>query len=119
MDPLGFSDRRLWLMLLERNGRATAVIGQFTYLPLLPDGQLLTGLMLVADRVCRGLGNSSAAFLLPRPGSAHVSAADWAWARQLTAAATPAGVAMWPLHIASDESVFLLASDDCSEPRGA
>ncbi|MEE8601325.1 hypothetical protein [Euzebya tangerina] len=109
MGELGFADRCLWLMLLDRDGRPQPVLPRFEELPALPDGMIPRNLAIV----CRNLMETEempvarVAFLLSRPGRGEITTSDQAWAEALEAAAASAGVPMWPVHIAGDDRIVV------------
>ncbi len=88
MDPLGFSERLLWITFFTADGRATPVLQQVSDLPRTPEPAMLDSLMFVLREVCDGLGDGSAALLISRPGRSGITAAERTWAQRLTEAAT-------------------------------
>lgn len=120
MGPLGFSERLLWLSLLDDGGFQTPVLTQIADLPAHPDDDLLARLMEVCSEVLRAQApGGSVALLLSRPGRAPMSESDRAWARGLMSAAERAGVPMRPIHLANDEELRVFADDDLVVPRTA
>ncbi len=119
MGPLGFSERLLWILFLQADGRVTPVLQQICDLPTLPEPRLVDSLMQILQRVCEDLGNGSVAVLLSRPGPAGITAAERTWARRLSDAGTAGGVALWPVHLANDHELVVVSPDDLALPRAA
>lgn len=113
MGPLGFSRPLLWLCFIAADGRPAPVLSQVDDLPPVPDEPFLANLMMIAEDVIdHEVPGGSLALLLSRPGSAHVTESDRAWARGLTTAALEARVRMRPVHLANDEEIRIVAPDD-------
>ncbi len=119
MGPLGFSERLLWVLFVDSDGRVTPMVEQFSDLPRLPDRPLVDSLMQICARVCADCGLDSVAMLLSRPGRAGITSAERTWAQRLTEAAAPAGVRMWPVHLANDHALVTVTPDDLASPRTA
>ena len=119
MGPLGFSERLLWMIFLEADGRATPVISQVNELDPYPDEPFLTSLMQILHRLCDHIGDGSAALLLSRPGPAGATVSDRAWAESLSQAAHEAGVPIWPVHLANDEELVTWAAEESAAPAAA
>lgn len=119
MGRLGFSERLLWVLPLEADGRVTPMLQQIGDLPQLPDVPLVDSLMQVFRRICDELGNGSVAVLLSRPGPAGITPGERTWARRLTDAAATSGVTLWPVHVANDDELVPVTTDDLTVPRAA
>lgn len=120
MGPLGFSERLLWVSLLDDGGFQTPVLTQIADLPVDPDDELLTRLMeMFSDILHAYAEGGSVAMLLSRPGRASMTESDRAWARGLMSAADRTGVPMRPVHLANDEELRVFADDDLVVPRTA
>ncbi len=120
MGPLGFSQPLLWLCFISSDDVVAPVISQIEDLPRFPDRELLTNLMwIVKNGALDHAEGSSVAILLSRPGRSDLTDSDRAWARGLAGAAAASGVHMRPLHLATDESIRVLAVDDLLGPDAA
>lgn len=115
MEPLGFSGRALWFMLLV-DDRTTDVLVEISDLPPVPDPQDLAGLAHVIGDLAGDDDRTRVALLLARTGSAAVTEGDRAWARELLAAVRTAGASAAPLHLATDEALRVVAPDDLGAP---
>lgn len=118
MGELGFSQRLLWWVFIQANGRVQPWVGQVSELPVEPEARLLHNLLDACAQVMSSarLIDGSAGFLLSRPGSAQMTEPDRAWARGLVAAAAEAEVRQQPTHLATDEDVRVFAPDDLVVP---
>ncbi len=120
MGPLGFSERLVWVSLLDDGGFQTPVLTQIADLPAHPDDEMLARLMGAFSEVLHTHAEGgSVALLLSRPGRAPMTESDRAWARGLMSAAERAGVPMRPIHLANDEELRVFADDDLVVPRTA
>jgi hypothetical protein len=105
---LGFSHRRLWVLLVCDDGRPIPHVVQVDEIPELPGDDLVHLL-----EMCQHLDDEAAvAVLLSRPGSDGLTATDKAWGAALLAAARATGVSCWPLHVANDVAIRVVAPDD-------
>jgi hypothetical protein len=113
MGPLGFTERLLWLLFIDRDRRATTFLTQVERLPELPDLEILRNIMHVSAGVLDStvLGGSLA-LQLSRPGRGQLSEGDRAWARGLTLAAAEIQLALQPIHLATCEQIRRFAPDD-------
>lgn len=108
LGDLGFTRRRLWLVLVCDDGRPVPHLVQVDDVPELPGDAL--GRLL---EMCRQVDDEcGVAVLLSRPGRDDLTASDRAWGAALLAAARATGVSCWPLHVASDVAVRVVAPDD-------
>jgi len=114
MGDLGFLQRMLWFTFIAADGEAVPVIQQIELGPAAPDGLLLDNLMYVCREILDSTGNGdgTAAFLLSRPGAARITSLDRDWAAGLVDAASRSGVALQPIHLATDERLTVFAADD-------
>ena len=119
MGRLGFSQRYLWVQLIDADHRPTPLLLQIEELPERPPSDVLDKLMDMLGLVLEKDPGSSVALLLARPGPAGMTAADRAWAAGLTTAARRGRIPMEPLHLATDEAVRVLALDELIERRTA
>jgi hypothetical protein len=119
MGPLGFSDRSLWVAFLAPDGVSEALLTKIEGIPPQPDRQILNNLMAVLQRVLDDVPGAGVAFLVSRPGPAHITEDDRAWGRDLTTAARGALLPCRPVHLATDEAIRVLAMDDLTDPAAA
>jgi hypothetical protein len=117
MGPLGFSERLLWIQLVQPDGRMVPALQQIAELPRLPDRRLLDNLMSILKRLHVEMGGGSVAMLLSRPGPAGVTEQERTWARRLLDAAAAANVPMWPVHVANDHDLVAVTPDDLAATR--
>lgn len=108
MGELGFSRRRLWVLLVCEDGRPIPHVVQIDEIPDLP-GDNLVHLLEMCQHVDDEAG---VAVLLSRPGRDGLTASDKAWGGALLAAARATGVSCWPLHVANDVAIRVVAPDD-------
>jgi hypothetical protein len=118
MEPLGFGYPRLYLVFLGPDGRCVPHVTEVADLPELPDRELVTGLVQVCAHVLDDdlPTGTRVAILRARPGPRGITSADRAWAAALLAAAEEHFVPMWPVHLANDHELRVLAADDLAEP---
>jgi hypothetical protein len=118
MGPLGFGYPRLYVVFIPPDGRCVPHITEVSDLSELPDplviGNLLGICSTLLDRTLPS--GSRVAFLHARPGGRGITAADRAWGAALLAAADRALVPVWPVHLANDRELRVLAPDDLAEP---
>jgi hypothetical protein len=113
MGDLRFTDRRLWLLFIEPDGR---LLGPLLSLEDLPDGPY----ELEVDEVvsmCRDIldgpgGGGSVAMLITRPGRESWHVGDRAWGRYLMAATHRIGGHVWPVHRAHDRELAVVPVDE-------
>jgi hypothetical protein len=113
MSPLGFSQPRLWIGLIQPNDRMRAEVIQIEEIPRAATANMCEPLLEMCEHIVgrRGAGGS-VTFLLTRPGRDPMNNADRTWARGLTSAAQQLGVSMWPVHFANDVELRVFAPDD-------
>jgi hypothetical protein len=113
MGELGFSDRRLWLLFLDPDGRP---LGPLVSIDDLPDGPCelpVDDLVALCREILDGPGGGgSVALLVTRSGRDPWHIGDRAWARYLTSAARQIGGQVWPVHRAHDTELVVVAPDD-------
>ena len=108
MGPLGFSQRMLWILVIDHEDRPGPIM-QIDQLPPAPgEGDLDRMVDLLRHGV---LGDASVAFLLTGPGRRPMSEDGLAWARGLAQVAGRAGMTDRPVHRAND-SVLTVCSPD-------
>ena len=118
MGPLGFTYPRLYLMLVTPDGSCDGFLTEIAELPAVPDPATTDGLLrMCADLIASVLPQGSrAAFLYARPGGGGVGDEERVWGDALTSSARREGVSMWPVHVANDDQLRVLAPDDLAQP---
>ncbi|WP_091366197.1 hypothetical protein [Geodermatophilus telluris] len=101
--PPSFDGRSLWLAWFAADGRQSPVLVPVEDVPLLPDRQLLAGLLDVHAEVAASLGPDGAhlAMALCRPGEPAVTEDDDGWAVACHEVLDDALDGTWSLHLAA------------------
>jgi hypothetical protein len=109
MSPLGFTERRLYLVFLDDERRALPELHEISGVPVRPTTE-------DADALLRMLAHFrdqlAIAILLARPGRHPMDADDRAWALALVEAARRFEMPLEPLHLATDCALVPFAGDD-------
>lgn len=108
MNPLGFTERRLYFIFIESDRRAVHQLHEISGIPVRPTAD-------DADALVRMLAHFTEfeiAILLTRPGRHAMAADDRAWARELLEASHRVGIRLAPLHFANDCSLTPFSGDD-------
>ena len=118
MSPLGFGYRRIYVVFVPPDGRVVPRIAEVTDLSELPDPELAANLLtMCADLIDQQLPTGTrVAFLYARPGGPDFTTADRRWGAALLQAADDAFVPTWPVHLANDHRLRVLAPDDMAHP---
>jgi hypothetical protein len=111
MGPWGFSNRTLWLVFLDEDGRTMPVVVPIEEMPALPDEQSIASLRYVVNDLVADREVGTVPMLLSRPGSSRMRPEDRAWARALRDGLGPE-LCRWPIHLATKGSVRPFAPDD-------
>ncbi|WP_332662349.1 hypothetical protein [Aeromicrobium sp.] len=113
IEPLGFSSRQIFAILLDRDGQVFPSIVNITDCPAAPDGQMLVNL---ARSLRTALDDAdpdgSCALLWARPTPAGTRASDIQWVRAMTAVARAHALGEWPVHTADDAVLRVMSPDD-------
>lgn len=113
IEPLGFSSRQIFAILLDRDGQVFPSIVNITDCPAAPDGQMLVNL---ARSLRTALDDAdpdgSCALLWARPTAAGTRASDIRWVRAMTAVARAHVLGEWPVHTADDAVLRVMSPDD-------
>jgi hypothetical protein len=113
MEPLGFSQPRLWLTLIQPDDMMSRRLIQIEEIPRWADAEICQPLMEMCQHIFgRNSADGSIAFLLTRPGRHPMDEADRSWARGLIWAARHRGISIWPVHFAHDVELRVFAPDD-------
>ncbi|WP_141013531.1 hypothetical protein [Nocardioides sambongensis] len=104
MGELGFTEPQVWVMVLRRG--AARFVTKVEDVPLCPDpGTVAT--MVGCFQHLTDRAEDRLAFLYARPGGAALTPADLAWAHELSVRGDG-----WPVHLATDTVVRVVAMDD-------
>ena len=118
MEPLGFADRTIWLMLIEADGTPIKQLTQFGEPPVAPSARDRASVrdVLASLGAEMGAGSDRAglrmAFLLSRPGRGRARRNDRFWAELLYAACRDAGLPCEVVHLATDDTLMALPPDE-------
>ena len=113
MGELGFSGRTLWVAFVLPDAMMFPQIVQVVDTPTYPLEADLEGLMNLCSHASETLDDDlKVAILLSRPGSAEVTDSDRAWANGIAACAARHAIRAYPMHLATDQAVRVLAPDD-------
>lgn len=113
MGKLGFSERCLWALTLDKDGYIQPGMVQIGQCPLMPDRLILRSLMKTLREAIRDdPQRDSIAFLWSRPGSVETRNTDIAWATALIDEVRRAKAPMWPVHFANDHDLRVFAPDE-------
>jgi hypothetical protein len=111
--PWGFSAPQVWCSVFGPGGVVTPILIKVEDCPDVPapgdSRNLLDRITEVVDEFAVG---GSAAFMFARPGADDQRASDREWARDLTEAARRASIDVWPVFLANDSRVRIVAPDD-------
>ncbi len=107
MGELGFARPQMYVLFLQDDGQPFFV----THLEDLPARATPLEVRQVVRmfRLVQADTDVGCAFLVCRPGTATLTPADRTWARALVS------VTRWPVHVATDEDVRVVAPDDLVE----
>lgn len=111
----GFARRSLWLVFLDEDHRPLDVIVPIDDIPEEVD---VAGVARLLEMARGQVPAGSIVTMLSRPGGGRVRDSDRAWALavgDLLADQRP----QWPVHLATDEGLQVLAPDDLIVPRSA
>ena len=110
MGPGGFGRSTIWLVFFDAEFRTQSVIVPIEGVPAEPDPVSVRNLVSVVRDLVDGADVASVAMLLSRPGPRSMTDADRHWARALRAELGE--LAVWPMHLATRDSVQIFAPDD-------
>ena len=114
MEPLGFGYSRVYVVFVPPGGGVIPRITEISELPEVPDrATALNFLDVCAELMDTAMPTGTrVAFLYARPGGPALTAADRAWGAGLLSAADELFVPYWPVHVANDHVLRVLAPDD-------
>lgn len=111
MGTEGFDERSVWLIWFDEGGTQLPVMVPLDGLPEHLDEATLSGFITIAG-VMRNNGARSLAMALSRPGPGDVTEVDARLARTLLGASRSLDLEMWPMHLATRNSVRQFTVDD-------
>jgi hypothetical protein len=111
--PWTFGRPQVWCVVLGPGGEWTSILLKIDDCPARPDAEQIGNLLQVLTSVVvDSVPGGSVALLYARPGTDERSRSDGLWARELDAAGRRAPVDVWPVFLANDERVRVVAPDD-------
>lgn len=118
LQPLGFTERSLWLMLVDAEHRPLPMLTEVGECAARPDADLLASFADLAGRIVdEQVPGGSLALLLSRPGAGGPTDDDRAWAHGLVTSCRAVGVRAEVVHLATDVDVVPLPLDALSGAR--
>lgn len=111
MEPLGFSGRTLWMMLVADELTKPQLV-EFSDLPEVPEPIDIEGFTHILEHLSGDPDALRVAFLLSRPGAGGPTTADRRWAAALGEAAQLSGMPAFVTHLATDTDLVPLPADD-------
>jgi hypothetical protein len=119
MKPLGWHNRRQYLVFVEADRRPAGVVVEVGEIPdtLTPD-DIAVMVDFLADLPDHGIPAASVAILVCRPGSATLTDDDRALCREIYGAAARTGVTLELLHVGTDTAIVPAPMDEVL-PRSA
>jgi hypothetical protein len=113
MEPLGFSTRRFWIMMIDADNQPVPQLTEIDEIPYDLDADLCAPLIEVCVHLLSGIvPGGSIALLFSRPGRNPMTEADRQLARALAEAARRKGVRLRSTHFANDVVLSVFAADD-------
>lgn len=119
MEPLGFSDRSMWFMLIGDDDRPVAHLTEIAELPERLDEGALGGLPDFLEHLRVQSGAQRVAVLLTRPGAGGLTDTDRTAARHVYDACRRTAMAVEVVHVATDTELVPVPLDDLPLPRSA
>lgn len=107
MGPLGFSEARLWVGIVDGDRMAPGVL-PYLVLPTVPSARVIDLFLPQLLEATDGVAHLSLAFLLSRPGSDGITPRDLGWARLIADTAGRLGISVHPTHRANDVSLVTI-----------
>jgi hypothetical protein len=111
--PLGFSSRQIFAFMIQADGEVFRHMFHVTECPREPESEMVAAfagtLRMAADEFAPG---GSCALLWARPTGGGTRATDREWVRCLTDAFTNVHLNRWPVFVADDSVMRVVAPDD-------
>ena len=113
MEPLGFGDHSIWMMLIEGNDRPIPHLSEIAGAEAAPETDDVDGLAELLRRLRDDVSpDARFAFLRSRPGGGGPNPDDLGWAQALYDAARLARVPIEVVHLANDHELVPIPMDD-------
>lgn len=113
IEPLGFGSRQIFAVLIDREGEVFRHLIHITECPYLPDAEMVANLA-AALRSARDEADpeGSCAVFWARPTHEGTRQSDLLWARSLYDAFRKHSLDRWPIHVADDSVMRVVAPED-------
>jgi hypothetical protein len=113
IEPLGFGSRQIFALLIDRDGGVFRSIVHITECPRRPDPEMVGNLAAALRHALDEADHrGSCALLWARPSRGGNRTTDTEWARAISAAFHAHGLTRWPIHVADDSVMRVVAPDD-------
>ncbi|WP_456696319.1 hypothetical protein [Aeromicrobium sp. P5_D10] len=113
IEPLGFASRQLFAIVIDGQGEVFPHVINIAECPAVPEQVMVANLAEILRDVSRATeSDATCAVLWARPTSGGTRQTDLVWARMLTAELTRVGLGRWPIHVADDSVMRVVAPDD-------
>ncbi len=120
MEPLGFSDASVWMMMIGPDDRPLPQVTEITEAEEPPPADVLTEFVAHLGALLDDLApGGRLAFLRSRPGAGGPDVEDRAWARALLDACRTAGVCGDVVHLATDVDLVPMPYDELAASASA
>ena len=112
IQPLGWSERRVWFWLIDRDGHPVQTVQEIAQIPDLLHPRMVQNLVAIWEALTTHVEpESSVAVMLARPGVGGPSAVDRAQAEAVYTAARAVDLRLEVIHLATDEDVWPIPMD--------
>lgn len=113
IEPLGFASRQLFAIVIDGQGEVFPHVINIAECPPLPEQVMVANFAeILRDVSAATVADASCAVLWARPTSAGTRESDLVWARLLMAELARVGLGRWPIHVADDSVMRVVAPDD-------
>lgn len=113
IEPLGFATRQLFAIMIDGEGEVFPHIVNITDCPYAPEQVMVANFAEILRDVSKAAGSDvTCAVVWARPTPAGTRESDLVWVRCLKTELTEAGLDDWPLHVADDSVLWVVAPDD-------
>lgn len=113
IEPLGFASRQLFAIVIDGAGEVFPHVINIAECPAVPEQVMVANFAEILRDVSGATeSNASCAVLWARPTSGGTREFDLVWARMLVVELARVGLGRWPVHIADDSVLWVVAPDD-------
>lgn len=113
IEPLGFSSRQLFAIVMDSDGEVFPHLINITDCPESPEQAMVANFVEILRDVSKAAGsNTSCAVVWARPTPSGCRESDLIWARSLARELARVGLARWPIHVANDSVLQVVGPDD-------